>query len=59
MELSSIRPELNILDNLNFSDKANQILPPIPWEQWRDRFHVALLAKYNIDTSQQTSLNFN
>ncbi len=49
MDSTQIRPELNMP---YFWGKASQPLPPLPWEQWRDRFHVALLTKSNIDTEE-------
>ncbi len=41
-----VRPELNMP---MFWEKPTEF-PPMAWEQWRNRFHVALLAKYDIDT---------
>ena len=43
-----LRPELKMA---LFWDKSSEF-PPMAWEQWRERFHTALLAKYDIDTEK-------
>ncbi len=41
-------PELNMA---LFWDKPSEF-PPMAWEQWRETFHTALLAKYDLDTEE-------
>ncbi len=45
---NKLRPELNLA---LFWDKPSEF-PPLAWEQWRERFHTALLAKYDLDTEE-------